>query len=83
MTGFDEIEFRKWYAGHATKLGLNIDPDKSEHHYDYRAAFLANAIPDETGHWPSKFKLLSHPNRYIEVDGCLFDTITNRYSRAN
>jgi hypothetical protein len=61
----DEQAFQNWYKTQATKLGLSPDPDDPQHFYDYRAAFRAGAKPDETGHWPSTFKLPEHPNRYV------------------
>lgn len=61
----DEDKFQKWYAERAKYFGLNPDPDHPEHYYDYRAAFLAGAEPDETGHWPSEFKKERHPNLII------------------
>ena len=33
--------------------------------YDYEAAYRANAEPDETGHWPSDFKLPNHPDLIV------------------
>lgn len=63
----DEKAFQRWYAGIAKKTGLNPDPDDPRHFYDYRAAFQAGAKPDSTGHWPSQFKRVGHPN--LIVDG--------------
>ena len=68
----DEQRFRFWYGAWADYLGLNPDPDHPLHHYDWRAAYTAGALPDESGHWPSAFKLPEHPNRYIGG----IDTIT-------
>jgi hypothetical protein len=62
----DEGAFRRWYGGHATRLGLNPDPDDPQHFYDYRAAFQAGAGPDETGHWPSQFKREGHPRMVVD-----------------
>ena len=61
-----EPDFKQWYLGHAQKWGLNEDPDAPEQQYDYRAAFKAGAAPDETGHWPSEYKMPKHPNRFID-----------------
>lgn len=61
----DELKFQLWYQKYAKKLKLDPDPDNPEHYYDYRAAYKANAEPDESGHWPSQFKLEGHPNLYI------------------
>lgn len=63
----NEAEFQSWYATIAQKQGLNPNPDDPQHHYDYRAAFRAGAMPDATGHWPSVFKDDQHPN--LIVDG--------------
>src|SRR3990167_9711591 len=70
----DEQGFKNWYAGHASTLKLSPDPDDPKHQYNYRAAYKAGAVPDVSGHWPSQFKMLGHPNRY--VDG--IDTITGK-----
>lgn len=53
----DEIVFRAW----ATEWGLPMEHIETAP-YDYRAAFLANAEPDPSGHWPSDFKTEDHPN---------------------
>jgi hypothetical protein len=68
----EEMQFQEWYKGHATKWGLNKDPDDVGHKYDYRGAYLEGEEPDSEGHWSSKFKDPDHPNRF--VDGV--DTIT-------
>lgn len=70
----DEALFQRWYKKIAKRTGLDPDPDAPEHKYDYRGSFLAGEGPDETGHWPSKFKDYDHPNRF--VDGV--DTITGQ-----
>lgn len=72
--GDSEIKFKRFYAGHAKERGLNPNPDAKEHHYDYRAAYKAGAKPDSSGHWPSKFKEKTHPNRYVGG----IDTITGK-----
>jgi hypothetical protein len=59
--GADEAAFRAWYAGMASRYGLNPNPDDPGQFYDYRGAFRAGASPDGTGHWPSNFKLPGHP----------------------
>jgi hypothetical protein len=63
---FDEGAFRSWYAGHANRWGLNPNPDDPKHFYDYRSAYKAGASPDDTGHWPSDFKLEGHPRMYVK-----------------
>lgn len=68
----EEKDFEKWYSEIASKTGLNPNPDDPRHYYDYRAAFKAGAMPDESGHWPSKFKTSDHPNRFVNG----VDTIT-------
>src|SRR5262245_35626721 len=73
----DEEEFQRWYAEHAKKNKLNPDPDFPGQFYDYRAAFRAGAAPDAEGHWPSEFKRVGHPNRFVEG----IDTITGKPAR--
>ena len=63
----NEEKFQRWYQNHARRHKLNPNPDDPRHHYDYRAAYKAGASPDNSGHWPSKFKTDSHPN--LVVDG--------------
>lgn len=62
----DEARFQEWYRGHAQRLGLNPNPDDPNHFYDYRAAFAAGAVPDEAGHWPSKYKMEGHPRMVLD-----------------
>ncbi len=61
----DELRFRNWYDTYSKQLGLNPNPDDPRHFYDYRGAYGAGAVPDETGHWPSQFKREGHPNLTI------------------
>lgn len=56
--------FQIWYKRLAEQYGIDPNPDDPEHHYDYRAAFMAGANPIANGHWPSEFKGDAHPNRY-------------------
>lgn len=65
----EESEFRAWYSQWAQKLGLHPDPDNPEHYYDWRAAWRAGATPDESGHWPSKYKLQGHPTYHLKKGG--------------
>jgi len=60
-----EDRFQEWYKIQAEKLGLNPNPDDPQHHYDYRSAFESGEGPDTGGHWPSKYKLPTHPNRFV------------------
>ena len=62
----EERRFQNWYAEQSAKLGLDPNPDDPRHFYDYRAAFKAGAQPDETGHFPSEFKLEGHPRLILE-----------------
>lgn len=79
--------FKEWYAKRAKKLGLSANPDDPKHYYDYRAAYEAGVEPDESGHWPSKYKKEGHPRMII--DGVNTKTgkkvyaksINNRYGR--
>lgn len=57
--------FLAWYAPLARQFGLSPDPGDPLHFYDYRAAYLAGARPDRTGHWPSAHKRLGHPNLIV------------------
>ena len=71
-----EQEFKDWYASAHQMYGLDPDPDHPDHHYDYKAAWRANVVPEmyenEKGekeyHWPSQFKGDNHPNRWMQVD---------------
>ena len=58
-------EFLDWYAGIASKSGLNPNPDDPRHYYDYRAAFKAGAALDEGGKLPPQFKDDLHPDRFV------------------
>jgi len=64
----EEYLFQKAYKDTATKMGLNLDPDNPLHYYDYRALWkeTGKLKPDETGHFPSKYKLEGHPRMYVE-----------------
>jgi hypothetical protein len=64
--GPDEHEFMAWYSERASRLGLDPNPDAKEHFYDYRAAFMAGAEPDASGHWPSEFKREGHPRMIVD-----------------
>lgn len=57
--------FQNWYQQRASQWGLNPNPDDPRQFYDYRAAWRNGAEPDETGHWPSDFKLHGHPNENV------------------
>lgn len=60
-------DFDRWYAGVSKETGLSPDPYDPKHYYDYRAAYQAGVRgPDETGHWPSQFKLPGHPREIID-----------------
>ena len=48
------------------------------HYYDYMSAWRAGDMPDESGHWQSKYKHPLHPNRFIEENGEWIDTISNK-----
>ncbi len=68
LTDSQEQKFQTEFAKVAEANNININPDDPLHFYDYRALF------EETGelkstrkHFPSKFKLLGHPN--LIVDG--------------
>lgn len=42
--------------------------------YDYRAAFEADATPDDSGHWPSKFKHDLSEERFVSTTDGWLDT---------
>ena len=68
MSGIQDI-VRSWYGKYAKKFGTNPDPYAKEHYYDFETAYMEGAKPDETGHWPSKYKKVGHPTyRYKEMD---------------
>lgn len=50
---FDQAAFEEWKATYA--------PNDSGIDYDFRAAYLAGVLPDESGHWPDTYKLPNHP----------------------
>jgi hypothetical protein len=58
--------FDQWYSEQAQKYGLDPNPDDPRHFYDWKAAYQAGAQADETGHWPSEFKKIGHPNLIVE-----------------
>lgn len=59
----DDDGFDNWYKEVSKKYDLSPDPEGQ--FYDYRAAYKAGAKPNESGHWPSKFKLPGHPNEIV------------------
>ena len=61
----EDSDFLDWYTDIARKSNLSPDPDDPRHYYDYKAAYAAEAEPDERGHLPSEFKHDLHPNRFI------------------
>lgn len=78
---FNEEAFQSWYLEKAKQFNLNPNPDAPEHRYDYRAAFAAGAGPNpNTGHWPSEFKDLAHPNRFVKDGGKRSDSVERSLS---
>ena len=62
-----EKDFKSWYQEKAKLFKLNPNPDDPKHYYDYRAAHKAGVNPDpKSGHWPSQFKKVGHPNLIIK-----------------
>lgn len=85
-----EKDFQSWYHNWAVKAGIDQNPDNPEHHYDYRAAYLAGAKPtvnSEDGklHWPSEFKDATHPRRFLPLgpNGEMVDTREIGKSQGN
>lgn len=66
---FEEACFGRWCGSHGVR-----DPDNPRHFYDFRRAFKEGAEPDEVGHWPSKYKVLGNPRRFVKG----FDTVTGK-----
>lgn len=62
----EDAAFLSWYLPHAEQLGLDPNPDSPLHFYDWRSAWKAGAEPDADGHWPSDYKLLGHPNLFVD-----------------
>ncbi|MBA7491705.1 hypothetical protein ES702_02253 [subsurface metagenome] len=64
----EEYRFRKDYKEMAVKKGLSSNPDDPLHYYDYRGLWkeTGKLEPDETGHFPSKYKLKGHPDMYVK-----------------
>ncbi len=79
----EESDFQDWYRAWSMVTGLNPNPDDPRHHYDMRRAYQAGATPrldptDQRMHWPSQFKALDHPNRFVNG----IDTITGQPVQA-
>lgn len=53
-----ELDFQQWMQE------KRIDPRELDV-YDFRAAMMAGADRDESGHWPSDFKRENHPNLVV------------------
>jgi hypothetical protein len=67
LTPTEEDEFLRWYQSMAATQGLDLNPDDPRHLYDWRGAWKAgNRTPSSGGHWPSRFKAETHPNRYVD-----------------
>lgn len=81
LSPLQELMFRHWYANNVVPLGLNPNPDAPNHLYDYRGAWISGvpAPTKEGGHWPSVYKHDAHPNRFIPLQGMLYDTKYEKY----
>ncbi len=77
-----ESIFQAWYKHYAKQTGISPNPDEVHHHYDYRSAFELGEGPNEEGHWPSKHKKATHPNRFIRTQTPrgveVYDTATEK-----
>lgn len=86
---FDERAFQSWFNGlpwHADFIKkYDEQPNPDDPDYDYRAAYQAGQGPNAaTNHWPSQFKGVLHPRRFLELNpmsqedlnGQLMDTAT-------
>ena len=61
-------------------------PDLFDPNYDYDKARRSGVGPehvpyDPVPHWPSQFKGEKHPDRFIQTENGLFDTLKNEYVR--
>lgn len=67
LTSSEELKFQQEYARISSVIGLNPNPDDPRHFFDYRGLFKeqGNLEPDESLHFPSKFKLEGHPNLIV------------------
>lgn len=74
MNSYDRARFLMWYAQQAARHKLDLDPDNPLHFYDWQTAWQRGARADASGHWPSEYKLIGHPN--LIIDG--IDTRTGR-----
>lgn len=66
----EEKKFQEWYSYWADYASLDPNPDDPRHKYDYRAAYQQGVEPeidprDGQYHWPSTYKDLDHPNRFV------------------
>ena len=61
-----ETDFQQWFAQKAQDANWRPTPDAPGHQYNYRHAYEAGAGVGDNMHWPSKFKMENHPNRYID-----------------
>ena len=57
-----QIDFQKL----AKETGIDTNPDNPLHKYDYRGAWKAGKLNvNEEQHFPSEFKDVDHPNRFV------------------
>lgn len=67
LSPLDEADFQNWYRGAIRGTPINPNPDDPRHFYDYRSAYLSGVNgPNQTGHWPSTFKLEGHPRMVLD-----------------
>lgn len=62
-----EAEFQTQFAKVSASLNINSNPDDPRHFYDYRGLFkeTGKLATGPQAHFPSKFKLLGHPNLIV------------------
>lgn len=62
----EEEMFQIDYADYSKATGMNPDPDKKEHYYDYRGLWKTTGeLPGPGEHGDSRFKLPGHPRTYV------------------
>ena len=65
MNSIEKAQFLMWYAQQAQRHRLDPDYSNPLHFYDWERAWQSGARADASGHWPSEYKRLGHPNLII------------------
>lgn len=63
----EEKKFQEDYAKYSKNTGMNPNPDKKEHYYDYRGLWKETGkLPEAGEHGDSRYKLPGHPRTYVD-----------------